>query len=194
MASLSIIFDAIPAIHYSPPAADHGRRMTIGYPWCFTTLQNAGSVAHRHYQHETSRVIRSLELFARILSTSTCRSRSTTQCKPSRSTRRGEGHVRLAGVTLRYPAADATPGLALNGHPAGSRMRWVGEDRIGKTPWPHWFPRLYDPAAAGILSMGIDIRTCAWRTWPLSWAWFSQEDLLLHATGGKTCASKAGGY
>jgi len=74
----------------------------------------------------------------------------------------GNGHVQLRGVTLRYDAADESPGREVLHDvdldvPAGRTVAIVGPTGSGKTSLVALLSRLYDPADGHVLLDGADV-------------------------------------
>ena len=71
----------------------------------------------------------------------------------------GEGHVRLDGVSFRYPAGDRNvlDGVDLMIEP-GETLALVGATGSGKTTIATLLARLYDPTEGSITFDGIDLR------------------------------------
>jgi ATP-binding cassette, subfamily B, bacterial len=185
MASLSVIFAAIPAIIYLaaglPPAAG---TISIGTLIAFTTLQNSLFRPLTGLLNTGVSVISSLALFARIfeyldLPVEVGDPAHPVEVDPAQVT----GHVRIENVTFAYPGADrdAVAGVDLD-IPAGSTLALVGETGSGKTTLGALVARLYDPASGTVRIDGIDIRDMRLTDLARLVGVVSQETYLLHTT------------
>ena len=185
MASLSIIFAAIPAVIYLaaglPVAAG---AVTIGTLIAFTTLQNTLFRPVTGLLNTGVSVISSLALFARIfeyldLPVEVDDPAHPVEIDPARVT----GHVRFEDVSFAYPGADrpAVSGIDLD-VPAGSTLALVGETGSGKTTLASLAARLYDPSSGSVRIDGIDIRDIRLADLAAIVGVVSQETYLLHTT------------
>ncbi len=185
MASLSIIFAAIPAVIYLaaglPVAAG---AITIGTLIAFTTLQNNLFRPVTGLLNTGVSVISSLALFARIfeyldLPVEVDDPAHPVEIDPARVT----GHVRVEDVSFAYPGADrpAVSGVNLD-IPAGSTLALVGETGSGKTTLASLIARLYDPSSGSVRIDGIDIRDIRLADLAAIVGVVSQETYLLHAS------------
>ena len=185
MASLSIIFAAIPAIIYLAaglPAT--AGVITIGTLVAFTTLQNSLFRPITGLLNTSVSVISSLALFARIfeyldLPIEVGEPAHPAEIDPAQVT----GHVRVEDVSFTYPVTDR-PALAdidLD-IPAGSTLALVGETGSGKTTLGSLLARLDDPSSGRIRIDGIDIRDMRLTDLAAVVGVVSQETYLLHTT------------
>ena len=185
MASLSVIFAAIPAIIYLAAGLPFtAGAMTIGTLIAFTTLQNTLFRPVTGLLNTSVSVISSLALFARIfdyldLPVDVDDPARPVEIDPAAIT----GHVRLTGVSFTYPGADrpAVTGVDLD-VPAGSTLALVGETGSGKTTLAALIARLYDPASGSVRIDGIDIRDLRLADLAAIVGVVSQETYLLHTT------------
>jgi ATP-binding cassette, subfamily B, bacterial len=185
MASMSIIFAAIPAVIYLAAGLPvTAGIMTIGTLVAFTTLQNNLFRPITGLLSTGVSVISSLALFARIfeyldLPADIEDPAHPVQIDPAEIT----GHVRLAGVSFAYPGAGrpAVTGIDLD-VPAGSTLALVGETGSGKTTLASLIARLYDPTSGSISIDGIDIRDLRLADLAAIVGVVSQETYLLHTT------------
>jgi ATP-binding cassette, subfamily B, bacterial len=185
MASMSIIFAAIPAIIYLAAGLPiTAGVMTIGTLIAFTTLQNNLFRPLTGLLSTGVSVISSLALFARIfeyldLPVDIGEPAHPVEIDPAAIT----GHVRLETVSFRYPGADrpAVSSVDLD-VPAGSTLALVGETGSGKTTLASLIARLYDPTAGSIRVDGIDIRDLRLADLAAVVGVVSQETYLLHTT------------
>ena len=185
MASLSIIFAAIPAVIYLaaglPVAAG---ALTIGTLIAFTTLQNTLFRPVTGLLNTGVSVISSLALFARIfeyldLPVEVDDPAHPVEIDPARVT----GHVQISGVSFTYPGADrpALSGIDLD-VPAGTTLALVGETGSGKTTLGSLIARLYDPGSGSVRIDGIDVRDMRLTDLAAIVGVVSQETYLLHTT------------
>ena len=185
MASLTVIFAAIPAIIYLAAGLPiTAGAMTIGTLIAFTTLQNGLFRPLTGLLSTSVSVISSLALFARIfdyldLPVDVDDPARPVEIDPARIT----GHVRLEGVSFSYAGADraAVSGVDLD-VPAGSTLALVGETGSGKTTVAALIARLYDPTSGRVRIDGIDIRDLLLADLAAVVGVVSQETYLLHTT------------
>ncbi|HEX7269150.1 MAG TPA: ABC transporter ATP-binding protein [Streptosporangiaceae bacterium] len=185
MASLSIIFAAIPAIIYLAAGLPvTAGAVTIGTLIAFTTLQNSLFRPVTGLLNTGVSVISSLALFARIfeyldLPVEVDDPAHPVEIDPARVT----GHVRFEDVTFAYPGAGrpAVSGINLD-VPAGSTLALVGETGSGKTTLASLTARLYDPSSGSVRIDGIDLRDIRLTDLAAIVGVVSQETYLLHTT------------
>jgi ATP-binding cassette, subfamily B, bacterial len=185
MASLSIIFAAIPAIIYLAAGLPvTAGAISIGTLIAFTTLQNSLFRPLTGLLNTSVSVISSLALFARIfeyldLPVDVDEPAHPVTIDPVQVT----GHVRLEDVSFAYPGADrpALAGIDLD-VPAGSTLALVGETGSGKTTLASLIARLYDPGSGSVRIDGIDIRDMRLADLAAIVGVVSQETYLLHTT------------
>ena len=185
MASLSIIFAAIPAIIYLAAGLPvSANTITIGTLIAFTTLQNSLFRPLTGLLSTSVSVISSLALFARIfeyldLPVEVDDPARPVELDPAQIT----GHVRLEDVSFAYPGADrpAVSGVDVN-VPVGSTLALVGETGSGKTTLASLIARLYDPTSGTVRVDGIDIRDMRLADLAAVVGVVSQETYLLHTT------------
>ena len=185
MASLTVVFAAIPAIIYLAAGLPlTAGAMTIGTLIAFTTLQGSLFRPVTGLLSTSVSVISSLALFARIfdyldLPVDVSDPARPVEIDPARIT----GHVQLEDVSFTYPGADRA---AVNNVdidvPAGSTLALVGETGSGKTTVASLIARLYDPAAGSVRIDGIDIRDLRLADLAAVVGVVSQETYLLHTT------------
>ena len=185
MASLSVIFAAIPAIIYLAAGLPvTAGTITIGTLIAFTTLQNSLFRPITGLLNTSVSVISSLALFARIfeyldLPVEVADPADPVEIDPARV----RGHVRVEGVNFTYPGADraALSGIDLD-IPAGATLALVGETGSGKTTLGSLIARLYDPSGGSIRIDGVDIRDMRLTDLAAVVGVVSQETYLLHTT------------
>jgi ATP-binding cassette, subfamily B, bacterial len=185
MASLSIIFAAIPAVIYLAAGLPvTAGIMTIGTLIAFTTLQNNLFRPITGLLSTGVSVISSLALFARIFEYQDLPVDIEDPARPVEiSTARIAGHVSLEDVSFTYPGADrpAVTGVDID-VPAGSTLALVGETGSGKTTLAALIARLYDPTSGTVRIDGIDIREMRLADLAAIVGVVSQETYLLHTT------------
>jgi ATP-binding cassette subfamily B protein len=185
MASMSIIFAAIPAVIYLAAGLPvTAGIMTIGTLVAFTTLQNNLFRPITGLLSTGVSVISSLALFGRIfeyldLPVEIEDPAHPAEIDPAQIT----GHVCLTGVSFAYPGADrpAISGIDLD-VPAGSTLALVGETGSGKTTLASLIARLYDPTTGRVRIDGTDIRDMRLADLAAVVGVVSQETYLLHTT------------
>ena len=185
MASLSVIFAAIPAIIYLAAGLPvTAGTITIGTLIAFTTLQSSLFRPITGLLNTSVSVISSLALFARIfeyldLPVEVADPADPAEIDPAQA----RGHVRVERVDFTYPGADRT---ALSGIdldiPAGSTLALVGETGSGKTTLGSLIARLYDPSGGSIRIDGVDVRDMRLTDLAAVVGVVSQETYLLHTT------------
>jgi ATP-binding cassette subfamily B protein len=185
MASMSVIFAAIPAIIYLGAGLPlTAGAMTIGTLIAFTTLQNNLFRPLTGLLSTSVSVISSLALFARIFEYLDLPIDIDEPARPIDIDPAGiTGHVQLSNVSFRYPGADqaAIRGVDLD-IPAGSALALVGETGSGKTTLASLVARLYDPTEGSVLIDGINIRDLRLADLAAVVGVVSQETYLLHTT------------
>ncbi len=185
MASMSIIFAAVPAVIYLAAGLPvTAGAMTIGTLVAFTTLQNSLFRPLTGLLNTGVSVVSSLALFARIfeyldLPVEVDDPAHPVEIVPEVMT----GHVRLTDVSFTYPGADrpALTGIGLD-VPAGSTLALVGETGSGKTTLAALIARLYDPGSGVVSIDGIDVRDMKLTDLAAVVGVVSQETYLLHTT------------
>ena len=185
MASLSIIFAAIPAIIYLAaglPAT--AGAISIGTLIAFTTLQNTLFRPITGLLNTSVSVISSLALFARIfeyldLPVDIDEPAHPVDIDPAQVA----GHVRFEDVSFAYPGADRPALSDVNlDVPAGSTLALVGETGSGKTTLGSLMARLYDPSSGSVRIDGVDVRDLRLGDLAAIIGVVSQETYLLHTT------------
>ena len=185
MASLSLIFAAIPAIIYLAAGLPiTAGVMTIGTLIAFTTLQNGLFRPITGLLSTGVSVVSSLALFARIFEYLDLPVEISDPVHPVEIDPAAiAGHVTFSGVSFRYPGADRDALTDINlDVPAGSTLALVGETGSGKTTLASLISRLYDPASGSVQIDGIDVRDLRLTDLASIVGVVSQETYLLHAT------------
>jgi ATP-binding cassette subfamily B protein len=185
MASMSVIFAAIPAIIYlgaGLPATSGA--MTIGTLIAFTTLQAGLFRPLTGLLNVGVSITSSLALFARIfeyldLPVDIEDPPVPVAVQPELI----DGHVRFEDVTFAYPGSEtaAVTGVSID-VPAGTTLALVGETGSGKSTLASLVARLYDPTGGRITIDGIDLRDMRQADLAAIVGIVSQETYLLHTT------------
>jgi ATP-binding cassette subfamily B protein len=185
MASMSVIFAAIPAVIYlSAGLPMTAGRMTIGTLVAFTALQNGLFRPLMGLLNVGVSLTSSLALFARIfdyldLPIDVDDPREPLKIDPITVA----GHVQLHDVTFAYPDSDsaAVAGISLD-VPAGTTLALVGETGSGKSTIASLVARLYDPTSGRVTIDGVDVRDLTLADLAAIVGVVSQETYLLHTT------------
>ncbi|GAA4877880.1 ABC transporter ATP-binding protein [Pseudonocardia benzenivorans] len=185
MASMSVIFAAIPAVIYVgaglPVTAG---TMTIGTLIAFTTLQGSLFRPLTGLLNVGVSIVSSLALFARIFEYLDLTVEVDDPAEPvDVDPAQVAGHVRFSDVTYAYPGSDsaAVAGVTLD-VPAGSTLALVGETGSGKSTLAGLVARLQDPTGGRITIDGIDLRDMRLADLARIVGMVSQETYLLHTT------------
>jgi ATP-binding cassette subfamily B protein len=185
MASMSIIFAAIPAVIYlSAGLPMTAGRLSIGTLVAFTALQSGLFRPLMGLLNVGVSLTSSLALFARIfeyldLPVDIADPADPVAVDPDRIA----GHLRLSDVTFAYPgsATAAIAGVNLD-VPAGSSLALVGETGSGKSTLAALIARLYDPSGGSVTIDGIDLRSMRLADLARVVGVVSQETYLMHTT------------
>ncbi|WP_336386288.1 ABC transporter ATP-binding protein [Prescottella equi] len=185
MATMSIIFSAIPALLYLAaglPATSGG--MTIGTLVAFTGLQTTLFRPLMGLLDVGVSVTSSLALFSRIFQYLDLPVEIDDPERPTSMPReRVDGAVRFEDVGFRHENADrnALADVTLE-VPAGSSLALVGETGSGKTTLASLVARLHDPTSGRVTIDGVDLRDIRLAELSELVGVVSQETYLLHAT------------
>jgi ATP-binding cassette subfamily B protein len=185
MASMSVIFAAIPAAIYLSaglPATSNG--MTIGTLIAFTTLQGGLFRPLMGLLNVGVSLTASLALFARIFEYLDLPVEISDPATPvTVDPARARGHVVFDDVTFSYPGTGtaAVAGVSLD-VPAGSTLALVGETGSGKSTLAALVARLYDTTGGRITIDGVDVRDLRLADLAAIVGVVSQETYLLHTT------------
>jgi ATP-binding cassette subfamily B protein len=185
MASMSVIFAAIPAVIYLAAGLPvTAGTMTIGTLVAFTALQSGLFRPLTSLLSVGVSLTSSLALFARIfeyldLPVEVDDPADPVTVDPAAIT----GHLRIDGVTFRYSGSDrdALAGVTLD-VPAGTTLALVGETGSGKSTLAALVARLYDPTAGRVTIDGIDVRDLRLSDLAAIVGVVSQDTYLLHTT------------
>jgi len=185
MASLSIIFAAVPAVIYLAAGLPvTAGTVSLGTLIAFTTLQNTLFRPITGLLSTSVSVISSLALFARIFEYLDLPVEIDEPAHPVEiDLAQVKGHVRFDHVGFTYPGADrfALADIDLD-IPAGSTLALVGETGSGKTTLGGLVARLYDPTGGTVRIDGTDLRDMRLADLAAIVGVVSQETYLLHAT------------
>jgi ATP-binding cassette subfamily B protein len=185
MASMSVIFAAIPAVIYlSAGLPMTAGTMTIGTLVAFTALQSGLFRPLMGLLNVGVSLTSSLALFARIFEYQDLPIEVDDPAMPvAVDPAAVTGHVRFEDVTFAYPGSEtaAVAGVNLD-VPAGSTLALVGETGSGKSTLAALVARLYDPTAGRVSIDGIDVREMRLADLAEIVGVVSQETYLLHTT------------
>ncbi|HEX5088592.1 MAG TPA: ABC transporter ATP-binding protein [Nocardioides sp.] len=185
MASMSVLFAAIPAVIYLSAGLPMTRgTMTIGTLIAFTALQGQLFRPLMGLLNTGVQVVSSLALFQRVfeyldLPVDIDEPADPVDIDPSEV----RGHVRFEHVGFSYDDAP-TPALAdvdLD-VPAGTTLALVGETGSGKTTLGSLVARLHDPTSGVVTIDGVDVRRIRLTDLARIVGIVSQETYLLHTT------------
>ncbi|WP_208648888.1 ABC transporter ATP-binding protein [Micromonospora inaquosa] len=185
MASMSIIFAAVPAVIYlAAGLPGTAGTLSIGTLVAFTALQGGLFRPLMGLLNVGVSLTASLALFARIfeyldLPVDVADPTDPVHLDPARV----RGHLRLEDVTFGYPGSDtaALAGITLD-VPAGTSLALVGETGSGKSTLAGLVSRLHDPTAGRITVDGVDLRDLRLADLAAIVGVVSQETYLLHTT------------
>ncbi len=185
MASMSIIFAAIPAaIYLSAGLPGTSGSMTIGTLVAFTALQAALFRPLMGLLNVGVSLNSSLALFARIFEYLDLPVDVDDPADPiTIDPASVAGHVRFEDVTFAYPGSDTSAVAGVNlDVPAGTTLALVGETGSGKSTLAALVARLYDTTGGRITIDGIDVRDLRLADLAQIVGVVSQETYLLHTT------------
>ncbi|MDP9794313.1 ATP-binding cassette subfamily B protein [Catenuloplanes nepalensis] len=183
MATMSIIFAAIPALIYlSAGLPGSAGAISIGTLVAFTALQNGLFRPLMGLLSVGVQITASLALFARIFEYLDLPIEVADPAAPT-TLSKPRGHLRLEDVTYAYPGSDtaAIAGVTLD-VPAGSSLALVGETGSGKSTLAALISRLHDPDSGRVTIDGVDVRDLRLDDLAGIIGVVSQETYLLHTT------------
>ncbi|MET8280060.1 ABC transporter ATP-binding protein [Micromonospora sp. NPDC005174] len=185
MASMSIIFAAVPAVIYlAAGLPGTAGTLSIGTLVAFTALQGGLFRPLMGLLNVGVSLTASLALFARIFEYLDLPVDVADPAEPVRiDPTRVRGHLRLDDVTFGYPGSDtaALAGITLD-VPAGTSLALVGETGSGKSTLAGLVSRLHDPTAGRVTIDGVDLRDLRLADLAAIVGVVSQETYLLHTT------------
>ncbi|MFG1919418.1 ABC transporter ATP-binding protein [Micromonospora sp. NPDC048898] len=183
MASMSIIFAAVPAVIYlAAGLPGTAGTLSIGTLVAFTALQGGLFRPLMGLLNVGVSLTASLALFARIFEYLDLPVDVADPAEPIHLDR-VSGHLRLEDVTFGYPGSDtaALAGITLD-VPAGTSLALVGETGSGKSTLAGLVSRLHDPTAGRVTVDGVDLRDLRLADLSAIVGVVSQETYLLHTT------------
>jgi ATP-binding cassette subfamily B protein len=183
MASMSVLFAAIPAVIYLAAGLPITRgSMSIGTLVAFTALQSGLFRPLLGLLNVGVSLTSSLALFARIFEYLDLPVDIQEPASPVPLTA-PRGHLRFEGVSFSYgdDVAPAVQGLTLD-VPAGGSLALVGETGSGKSTIAALIARLYDPTSGRITIDGVDLRDLSFADLAGTVGVVSQETYLMHTT------------
>lgn len=185
MATMQIIFAAIPAVIYLVAGLPHaGTAMTIGTLIAFTGLQTQIFRPLMGLMNVGAQWVSSMALFSRIFGYLDLEPEVPAPEHPVRiDPRLVRGRVHFEGVGFRYPRAEAETltGIDLEIGP-GTTLAVVGETGSGKSTLASLLARLNDPTAGRVTIDGIDVRDLSAEDLSSLVGIVSQETYLIHDT------------
>ncbi|WCN84663.1 ABC transporter ATP-binding protein [Micromonospora sp. LH3U1] len=185
MASMSIIFAAVPAVIYlAAGLPGTAGTLSIGTLVAFTALQGGLFRPLMGLLNVGVSLTASLALFARIFEYLDLPVDVADPTEPVRvDPTRVRGHLRLEDVTFGYPGSDtaALAGITLD-VPAGTSLALVGETGSGKSTLAGLISRLHDPIGGRVTVDGVDLRDLRLADLAAIVGVVSQETYLLHTT------------
>ncbi|GIE98837.1 ABC transporter ATP-binding protein [Paractinoplanes rishiriensis] len=183
MASMSIVFAAIPAaIYLSAGLPFTAGTMSIGTLVAFTALQSGLFRPLMGLLNVGVSLTASLALFARIFEYLDLPIEVQEPARPVRIPA-PRGHLRFEEVTFSYAGSPSAAVAGVNlDVPAGSSLALVGETGSGKSTIAALIARLYDPTAGRVTVDGVDVRDLALADLASIVGVVSQETYLLHTT------------
>jgi ATP-binding cassette subfamily B protein len=181
MASMSIVFAAIPAVIYLAAGMPFAH-LSIGTLVAFTALQGGLFRPLMALLNVGVQLTSSLALFARIFEYLDLPVEIQEPATPI-SLPSPRGHLRFEDVTFAYAGstAAAVAGVSLD-VPAGTSLALVGETGSGKSTIAALIARLHDPTAGRITIDGVDLRDLSLADLSSIVGVVSQETYLLHTT------------
>ncbi|MCI4065729.1 ABC transporter ATP-binding protein/permease [Micromonospora sp. R77] len=185
MASMSVIFAAIPAVIYlSAGLPVTAGTLSIGTLVAFTALQGGLFRPLMGLLNVGVSLTASLALFARIFEYLDLPIEVDDPVHPvAIEPASVRGHLRFTDVTFSYPGSDtaAVAGVNLD-VPAGTSLALVGETGSGKSTLAGLITRFHDPAAGRVTIDGVDLRDLRLADLAAVVGVVSQETYLLHTT------------
>ncbi|MGI5951282.1 MAG: ABC transporter ATP-binding protein [Brooklawnia sp.] len=160
MATMSIVFAALPAVIYLAAGLGPAGTMTIGTVVAFTTLQTQIFRPIMGLLNIGAEWVASMAVFSRVFGYLDLVPDVPAPANPVEvDVARVRGEIRFENVTYQYPDADAP---ALSDFdlrvPAGSAVGLVGATGSGKSTAASLISRLADPTHGRITIDGIDLR------------------------------------
>ncbi len=185
MASMSVLFAAIPAVIYLSAGLPMTRgTMTIGTLIAFTALQGQLFRPLMGLLNTGVQVVSSLALFQRVFEYLDLPVDIDEPTDPvDLDATAVQGHVRFEGVGFSYSDSDLPALVDVDlDVPAGSTLALVGETGSGKTTLGSLVARLHDPTSGTVTIDGVDVRRIRLTDLAGIVGIVSQETYLLHTT------------
>ncbi len=185
MASMSIIFAAVPAVIYLSAGLPFAAgTMSIGTLVAFTTLQNGLFRPLTGLLNTGVSVVSSLALFARIFEYLDLPVDIDDRADPViLDPAEVQGRVTFDDVTFGYPGSPAPAVSGINLEvPAGTTLAIVGETGSGKSTLASLVSRLIDASSGSVSIDGVDVRDMRLADLAHLVGVVSQETYLLHTT------------
>ncbi|WP_174262554.1 ABC transporter ATP-binding protein [Actinoplanes sp. OR16] len=181
MASMNIIFAAIPAVIYLAAGLPFST-MSIGTLVAFTGLQAGLFRPLMSLLDVGVTLTSSLALFQRIFEYLDLPVEVQDPLHPVR-VEHPRGHLRFEDVTFAYDGSEtaALAGVSFD-VPAGSSLALVGETGSGKSTIASLIARLYDPTSGRVTIDGVDVSAMSLTQLAEIVGVVSQETYLLHTT------------
>ncbi|WP_345470641.1 ABC transporter ATP-binding protein [Glutamicibacter ectropisis] len=185
MATMSIIFAAIPAVLYLAAGLPvTGDGMSIGTLVAFTGLQAGIFRPVMGLMQLSVQWVSAMALFSRVFEYLDTDQELPVASNPVKvDPARISGEVELREVSFRYPQATKSTLEKLNLRlPAGTMTAVVGATGSGKSTLGSLLPRLLDPTSGQVLLDGIDLKDYDQQGIASAVSVVAQESYLLHDT------------
>jgi ATP-binding cassette subfamily B protein len=185
MASMSVLFAAIPAVIYLSAGLPMTRgTMTIGTLIAFTALQGQLFRPLMGLLNTGVQVVSSLALFQRVFEYLDLPVEIDEPTDPvDLDAAAVKGHVRFERVGFSYADSDVPALVDVDlDVPTGTTLALVGETGSGKTTLGSLVARLHDPTSGTVTIDGIDVRRIRLADLARIVGIVSQETYLLHTT------------
>ncbi len=184
MATMSMMFSAIPALIYLAAGLPGSGGISIGTLVAFVTLQTGLFRPLMGVLNTGVQVTASLALFSRIFEYLDLPVEIADPATPVRlPDTRSPASLTFESVSFRYEGADDDAVTDLDLHvPAGTRLALVGESGAGKSTIAALVARLHDPTSGRVLLDGVDLRDLTLADLARQVGVVSQETYLLHTT------------
>jgi len=184
MATMSVMFSAIPALIYLAAGLPGTGSVSIGTLVAFVTLQTGLFRPVMGVLNTGVQVTASLALFSRIFEYLDLPVEIDDPVTPVRLPEtRSPASVTFERVSFRYDGAETDAVTDVDLHvPAGTRLALVGESGAGKSTIAALVARLQDPTSGRVLLDGVDLRDLTLADVSRRVGVVSQETYLLHTT------------
>jgi len=184
MATMSVMFSAIPALIYLAAGLPGTGSISIGTLVAFVTLQTGLFRPVMGVLNTGVQVTASLALFSRIFEYLDLPVEIDDPVTPVRLPEtRSPASVTFERVSFRYDGAETDAVTDVDLHvPAGTRLALVGESGAGKSTIAALVARLQDPTSGRVLLDGVDLRDLTLADVSRQVGVVSQETYLLHTT------------